>query len=147
MKIKNIENYERQKLEHWSRFQLPHHLKKWFIAAFTLALLGLIGLKFIEIEPEWLKFILRQFLLFTLLAISLSKEAVEDEMISSLRIKAFYLAFIFGVFYGMVQPIANSAVGFLIGAKLGQYSLSYFQVLFFMLVIQIAFFEVLKRNR
>ena len=72
----------------------------------------------------------------------------EDEMIVSLRSKSMRLAFVLAVLYALIQPLVNVLVFYVIDFNdLSGNTFSYFQVLFFMLMIQIIFFEVLKRNR
>ncbi len=147
MNTKKIIECERTKIEKWSRFQLSN---RWKIIGAVLCLatfLTMIGLKFTEAEPLWLKDILRKALLVGLLIVILSKEKMEDEMIVSLRAKSFALAFIIGVFYALVQPVVDYIVHNFLFEASETNDFSYFQVLSFMLLIQMMFFEVLKRNR
>ena len=55
--------------------------------------------------------------------------------------------FIIGVIYIMLQPLVNSVVDFILGTNAQPDNLGYVQVLLFMLLIQVGFFEILKRNR
>lgn len=138
---------ERSKIEKWSQFQLDNHWKIKGILFCIVIFIAMITLKFGDVNNEWVKFGLRKGLLVGLLVIALSKEKTEDEMIVSLRAKSFRLAFVLAVLYALIQPIVDVLVFNLLGKPTSFGSFSYFQVLSFMLIIQIMFFEVLKRNR
>ena len=77
----------------------------------------------------------------------LSKEKIEDELIEVLRSKSYALAFIIGVLYTLFQPLANFIVDFVLGKQDTPTEIGYVQVLLFMLLIQVGFFELLKRTR
>ena len=147
MNSKKIIECERSKIEKWSQFQLHNRYKSIGTLICLVTFLTMIGLKFTEAEPVWLKEVLRKLLLVGFLIVILSKEKIEDEMLSDLRAKAFTLAFVFGVVYALVQPVVDSVVHNLIYEPNPDNNFSYFQLLSFMLLIQIMFFEVLKRNR
>ncbi len=147
MNSKKIVDYERSKIERWSQFQLKHQWKVRGVVISLAVILTLIALKFIATDYQWLKFGLKKALLLGLLMVSLSQEKMEDEMIVSLRSKSYTLAFVFAVLYALVQPIVNIVVFKLFSSNHIDAGFSYFQVLSFMLIIQISFFEVLKRYR
>ena len=80
------------------------------------------------------------------LIISISKDKIEDEYIDSLRAQSYRLAFILSVVYSLIQPLINYFVDVLLNVEPKEfYDFSYFQVLFFMLVVQIMFFTQMKR--
>ncbi|MBV7267634.1 hypothetical protein [Winogradskyella luteola] len=147
MNTKKIIECERTKIEKWSQFQLSNRWKTIGTVLCLVTFLTMIGLKFTEAEPLWLKDILRKVLLVGLLIIILSKEKMEDEMIVSLRAKSFTLAFIIGVLYALIQPVVDYVIHNFLYEASENNGFSYFQVLSFMLLIQMMFFEVLKRNR
>lgn len=147
MNAKKIMECERSKIEKWSQFQLENHWKLKGIIFCIVVFATILILKFTQIDNEWIKFGFRKGLLIGLLVIALSKEKTEDEMIVSLRAKSFRLAFILAVLYALIQPMVDVLVFNVLGKPISFGSFSYFQVLSFMLIIQIAFFEVLKRNR
>jgi len=147
MDLKKINECERSRLERWSQFQLSHKWKRIGVVISLGTLAVLIGLKLIGGDFLVLKFILKRVLLIGLLIISLSKEQIEDEMIVSIRAKSFTLAFVLAVLYSLIQPLVNALVFYLIDYKEITNTFSYFQVIAFMLMIQILCFEVLKRNR
>lgn len=147
MSINKVIECESKTLERWSKFQLSHHWKKKGIILSVLIFLTMISLKFIDSEPIWLKEVLKRGLLVGFLIISLSKEDIEDEMVSSLRLQSYALAFIFAVLYSLIQPAADYLVQQFIYEPSNDNTFSYFQVLFFMLLVQIMFFHVFKRYR
>ena len=104
----------------------------------------MIAKKFID-EPDWVKPILSGLLLVSMLLISLAKEKVEDEYIDSLRSQSYRFAFIVVIIYSLVQPLVNYGVGILFDETETLKGFDYFQVLFFMLVVQILVFYKLKR--
>ncbi|WP_115461409.1 hypothetical protein [Winogradskyella aurantiaca] len=146
MGLKNIQECERNKIERWAAFQLEHKWKRFGILLSVLCLVLLMLLKLMDLNTLESSFVLKRVLLIGLLVISLSKDKEEDEMIVSLRAKSFTLAFVLAVVYSLVQPLVNVLVFYLIKGDMTD-SFSYFQVLSFMLMLQIMFFEVLKRNR
>lgn len=148
MGIHKVTECERTKLESFlDKFQLPNVFKKVGITLFLLSFIGLTIIKFTENEPLWVRPALKQAMLVGLLVISISREKIEDELIQILRSKSYALAFIIGVIYIMLQPLVNQVVNFILGTSEEPDNMGYVQVLLFMLLIQVGFFEVLKRNR
>ena len=135
---------ERTYLEKMNKFLLPKKFKTigYYIAfgVFTLMILK----KFVD-EPLWVKPLLRKGLLFGMLLISISKDNIEDEFIESLRSQSYRLAFIMGVVYSLIQPVINYIVGSVIDSNETFNDFSYFEVLFFMLLVQLMMFWQLKR--
>jgi len=148
MILKETEKCERTKLEKFlNKVQLPNSYKKIGFVIAVLSFMVMIVFKFMNDEPLWTKQILKQAMIIGLLIISLSKESIEDELIESLRSKSYALAFIIGVGYTMLQPLANYIVDLILGKQDSPTEIGYVQVILFMLLIQVGFFEVLKRNR
>ena len=148
MGLNKVTECERTKLESFlDKFQLPNSFKKVGIAIFLLSFVVLTIIKFADNEPLWLRPALKQAMLVGLLMISISREKIEDELIQILRSKSYALAFIIGVIYIMLQPLTNELINFILGTAEAPYNMGYVQVLLFMLLIQVGFFEVLKRNR
>ena len=144
MSKQSICERERSHLEKMNKFQLSNQFKKIgiFIAIGTFVLM--IGRKYIE-NSEWIRPILQGILLLGLLIISLSKEKLEDEFIDSLRSQSYRLAFLMAIIYSLVQPLINYGVALLFNENDELKSFNYFQVLFFMLIVQLMFFWQLKR--
>lgn len=135
---------ERSHIEKMNKFQLPNRYKKigLYGAFFIFGLM--IAKKFFD-EPLWVKPVLRGLLLGFMLLISLAKDKVEDEFIDSLRSQSYRLAFILAIVYSLVQPFINYGVGILFDSSEKLEGFSYFQVLFFMLLVQLMVFYQLKR--
>lgn len=144
MSKQSICEKERNQLDKMNKFQLKHPFKKigYYIAIGAFILM--IGRKYIE-NSEWIKPVLQGILLIGLLVISLSKEKIEDEFIDSLRSQSYRLAFIMAIVYSLTQPLINFGVGFIVNQNEEMKSFDYFQVLFFMLIVQLMFFWQLKR--
>lgn len=144
MSKQSICERERSQLEKMNKFQLGNQFKKigYIIAIGTFILM--LGRKYIE-NSEWVRPILHGVLLIGMLIISLSKEKLEDEFIDSLRSQSYRLAFLLAIVYSLVQPLVNYAVATLLNQDDKLEGFSYFQVLFFMLVVQLMFFWQLKR--
>lgn len=148
MNIKKVETCEQNKLEQFLRkVQLPHPYKKIGCVIALMSFVAIIGSKFIDAMPFWIIPALKHAMLIGLLMISLSKETIEDELIEVLRSKSYSLAFIIGVGYTMLQPLVNYSFDLILGKQIEPSTTGYVQVLLFLLLIQVGFFEVLKRNR
>lgn len=135
---------ERSHLSKMNKFQLGNQYKKVGYSIVIGIFLVMIGRKFIE-NSEWIRPILHSILLIGLLFISLAKEKIEDEFIDSLRAQSYRIAFILVIVYSLIQPLVNYGVGFLLNENEELKWLGYFQVLFFMLIVQLMVFWQLKR--
>ncbi len=144
MNKESICERERSQLEKMNKFQLSHRFKKIGLTIAIGTFILMIGRKYID-NSEWLRPILHGILLLGLLVISLSKEKLEDEFIDSLRSQSYRLAFILSIVYSLIQPLINYGVGTLLKQDDELQGFSYFQVLFFMLIVQLMFFWQLKR--
>ena len=145
MSKQSICDKERSRIEKMNKFQLAYKYKKVGVVIAVVAFALMIAKKFVD-EPEWVKPILSNFLLIGFLIISISKDKIEDEYIDSLRAQSYRLAFILSVVYSLIQPLINYSVDVLLNEDPKEfYDFSYFQVLFFMIVVQIMFFSQIKR--
>ncbi|WP_147266200.1 hypothetical protein [Polaribacter sp. WD7] len=135
---------EKSYIEKMNKFQLKHQYKKvGFIISFTA--FGLMIVKKFFDEPDWVKPLLSGVLLVGLLFISLAKEKIEDEFIDSLRSQSYRIAFVLVILYALIQPFINYGVGLLFDEKETLESLNYFQILFYMLIVQLMVFWQLKK--
>lgn len=135
---------ERRHLEKMNKFQLSNHYKKiGYIVAISSFVLMIIR-KYIE-DSEWTRPILQGILLLGLLIVSLAKDKNEDEFIESLRAQSYRLAFFLAILYSLIQPLLNYLVAFVLSENDELKSFNYFQVLFYMLIVQLLFFWQLKR--
>jgi putative Mn2+ efflux pump MntP len=144
MSKESICERERSQLEKMNKFQLPHSFKKVGYITAIGTFIAMIARKYFE-DSDWIRPILHGILLIGLLLISVSKEKLEDEFIDSLRSQSYRLAFIMAIVYSLAQPLVNFGVAFLFNQNEEMKSFDYFQVLFFMLIVQLLFFWKLKR--
>ena len=145
MKKSTICERERIQLEKMNKFQLGNPYKKVGFTVTITSFVLMIAIKYID-NPVWLKPFLHGILLIGLLLISVSKEKIEDEYIDSLRSQSYRLAFILAIVYALLQPIVNVVVSYVLQQDNEYESFNYFQVLFFMLIVQLLFFWKLKKQ-
>lgn len=143
--MNNFCETERNKLQGWSRFQLPNKYKKIGWGIIIGVFLLMIAKKFVD-EPAWVKPVLRNIMILGFLVVSVSKEKIEDELMASLRAASYRLALIIGVLYALVQPYVTYAIETLIDPKNAAVDDGYFQVVLYILLVQIMFFHALKRG-
>ena len=145
MKKSTICERERIQLEKMNKFQLQSQYKKIGLIFALGSFFFMIAIKYID-NPVWLKPFLHGVLLIGLLLISVSKEKIEDEYIDSLRSQSYRLAFILAIVYALVQPIVNFVVAYVFNQDDDIKNFNYFQVLFFMLIVQLLYFWKLKKQ-
>ncbi|MCA0153691.1 hypothetical protein [Winogradskyella vincentii] len=149
MDTDKIMDCERKRLNKITRFRLPNQ----FITIGLLIALASILMMFVRAfamdgETVWLKLLLQKTLLIGMLVMSLSKDKIEDEMTISLRAQSYAIAFIVGVIYALVMPYVEYGVSNVVHSGGEAYKdLGDFQVLLFMLMIQLMFYHTLKRYR
>jgi len=125
---------------------------KFMYAGIAIGIVSIIMMfvrKFaIEGDTDWLKLLLQKTLLVGLLIMSMSKDKQEDEMIVALRSQSYAIAFVVGVLYALIMPYVEFGVDSVIESNVSEFkNLGDFQVLLFMLMIQLLFFHNLKRFR
>jgi len=148
MNLKDMQECERKQFDKLKNYQLPNTFKKvgWVIV--LLSLIVLLTRKFFLTDLTELSQIAKNLALLGLLIVIISKEKIEDELIRMIRGKAFTFAFIAGVVYALVMPITDYVVDFVIESKEPSYSeLGDFIILWFMMVVYLAFFNLLKKTR
>jgi hypothetical protein len=102
----------------------------------------------LEGNTEWLKLVLQKTLLIGMLIMSISADKEEDEMTISLRSQSYAIAFVIGVIYALVMPYVEYGVDHALDTNPSALkNLGDFQVLLFMLMIQLLFYHNLKRFR
>ncbi len=130
-------------------FRLP---SKFMNVGITIATLSIV-LMFVrayalEGETVWLKLLLQKTLLVGLLIMSISKDQEEDEMTIALRSQSYAIALVIGVVYALIMPYVEFGVESVVKSNASELkNLGDFQVLLFMLMIQLLFFHNLKRFR
>ena len=138
-RLKKIQNYQ---------YLLPNQYKKVGIALLIASIIALLTRKYLFEDLELVQQIGKKGMLLALLLITISKEKIEDELITKLRGQAFAVAFISGVIYTLIQPLINYLVALLIKPEKAIYNdLGDFVVLWFMLVMYLTFFYMFKRYR
>lgn len=149
MNAKEIINCEQRKFQKLIKFRLPHRFMSIGIAIVLLAIALMFVRAFaIDGETVWLKQLLQKTLLVGMLIMSLSKDKIEDEMTLSLRAQSYAVAFVIGVIYALVMPYVEFGVSNAVHSGGEAFKdLGDFQVLLFMLMIQLMFYHNLKRFR
>ena len=149
MNTKKIMECERQRFSKIINFRLPHKFMTIGIAVSALSIIMMFVRAFImEGDTEWLKVLLQKSLLIGMLIMSISKDKEEDEMTIALRSQSYAIAFVIGVVYALVMPYVEFGVSNVVNSG-GEVlkDLGDFQVLLFMLMIQLMFYHNLKRYR
>ncbi|MEZ4856832.1 MAG: hypothetical protein R2812_10205 [Gelidibacter sp.] len=148
----NKENFlecERQRFAKLIKFRLPHKFMKIGIVIVVMSILLMFVKAFgFKEHAEWLKLLAEKTLLIGMLMMSISKDKVEDEMTIQLRSQSYMFAFILGVVYALVMPYVEFGVSNVVHDGGEAYKdLGDFQILLFMLMIQLMFYHNLKRYR
>ncbi len=145
MTLKSIIDCERKSLRKLERLQLPNGYKKIGIGLAIFSFLFLFVNKFTFDSME-LRLASRYGLLVGMLLVSISKDKIEDELITKLRMQSYTFAFVIGVFFTLVQPFLNYFVDFYFDPNGAIFKdTGDFEVLWILLSIQVFHFELLKR--
>ncbi len=145
MTIKSILECERKSLEKMKKYQLPNQFKK---IGFVILIISFVSLFINKFSINNLEFttIAKYGMLVGLLIASISKEKIEDELISNLRMQSYTFAFIAGVVITLTNPFFNYIVDFFIKAKeTSTNGIGDWQILWLLLSIQVSYFEILKK--
>ena len=149
MKGKDFIEYDRKMFHSIIKKRLPYRFLKigLFISLVSIVVMFIRAFA-MEGETEWLKFLTQKVLLVGMLIMSVSKDKEEDEMTQQLRAQSYMIAFIVGVIYALVMPYVELGVSNVVNDSAEMYKdLGDFQVLLFMLLIQLMFYHQLKRYR
>lgn len=149
MNTKKIMECEQKRFTKLINFKLPPRFMSVGIAIGAISMILMFVRAFaLEGDTEWLKLLLQKTLLIGLLVMSISKDKEEDEMTITLRSQSYAIAFVIGVVYALVMPYVEFGVDSVIESNVSEFkNLGDFQVLLFMLMIQLLFFHNLKRYR
>ncbi len=149
MNTKKFIDCERSRLERIINFRLAHKFMSIGIAIAAISIIMMFVRAFaMDGDTEWLKLLFQKTLLVGMLLMSISKDKVEDEMTVTMRAQSYALAFIIGVVYALVMPYVEFGVSNVVNDGGEAFKdLGDFQVLLFMLMIQLMFYHVLKRYR
>lgn len=146
MDLKSFMEYERKSLEKMKKYQLPNWFKKIGIGIILISIVAFFVNKF-SIEDIDIKLISKYGILVGLLLISISKEKIEDELITSLRMQSYTFSFIAGVIITLLtNPIFNFIANF-ISQRQGEnfQEVGDWEILWILLSVQVFYFEFLKR--
>ncbi len=149
MDTEKIMNCERKRFYKLIKFRLPHRFMSIGIAIVLVSIVMMFVRAFaMEGDTQWLKLLLQKTVLVGMLIMSLSKDKIEDEMTISLRAQSYAVAFVVGVIYALVMPYVEFGVSNAVHSGGEAFKdLGDFQVLLFMLMIQLMFYHNLKRYR
>ena len=146
MKTNKMIECERNQLNRFSKYQLPTKFKTIGMVILILSFIGLMSRLFMDDTNEIVREISKKGILIGMLLISISKDTIEDEMTATLRSKSYSIVFVSGVFYTIIMPYVDYGVSSAVnsGEEVVK-DLGDFQILIFMLMIQLLFFHTLKR--
>ena len=149
MEAKKIIECEQKRFGKLINFRLSSKFMSIGIAIGMLSIVMMFVRAFaMEGDTIWLKLLLQKMLLVGLLIMSISKDKEEDEMTIVLRSQSYAIAFVIGVVYALVMPYVEFGVDSVVKSNVSELkNLGDFQVLLFMLMIQLLFFHNLKRYR
>jgi len=149
MNTKKIMDCERNQFYKLINFRLSHRFMAIGIAIVLISIVMMFVRAFaMEGDNQWLKLLLQKTVLVGMLIMSLSKDKIEDEMTISLRAQSYAIAFVTGVIYALVMPYVEFGVSNVVHSGGEAFKdLGDFQVLLFMLMIQLMFYHNLKRYR
>jgi hypothetical protein len=137
---------ERKSLEKMKRYQLPNRFKKIGIVIIVISLVAFFVNKF-SIENIDVKLTAKYGILVGLLIVSISKEKIEDELITSLRMQSYTFAFIAGVIITLLtNPLFNYIANFISQRQQENFQdVGDWEILWILLSVQVFYFEFLKR--
>lgn len=140
---------ERKGLERLINFRLPHYFYKIGMLIAGLAIVMMFVRAFaMEGDQEVLKEVFKKVLLIGMLFMSIAKDKVEDEMVLKLRMQSYTYAFVAGVIYALVMPFVEYGVSNAIKPEGEEFhDIGDFQLLLFILMVQLLCFHTLKRMR
>ena len=145
MNVKSFMECERKNLEKMKRYQLPNGFKKIGIGIIVVSLITFFVNKF-SIENIDLKLTAKYGILVGLLIVSISKEKIEDELITSLRMQSYTFAFTAGVIITLLtNPLFNYIANFVSQKQQENFQeVGDWEILWILLSVQIFYFEFLK---
>ena len=149
MNTKKLMDCEQQRFNKLINYRLPHKFMGIGIVIVLASIIMMFIRKFgMEGDVEWLKSILKKTFVVGMLLMSVSKDKQEDEMTIMLRAQSYAIAFVIGVVYALLMPYIDYWVSNALKPESEPLKdLGDFQVLVFMLMVQLMFYHFLKRYR
>lgn len=145
----NYVECERKMLEKLVNFRLPHYFYTLGMIIVGVSIATMFVRAFaLEGDQETLKELLRRVLLIGLLFMSVAKDKEEDELIVKIRMQSYTYGFVAGVVYALVMPFIEYGVSNVVKPE-GEafHDIGDFQLLLFILMVQLLYFHTLKRMR
>ncbi|WP_323789649.1 hypothetical protein [Psychroserpens sp.] len=145
----NFVECERKGLERLINFRLPHYFYNIGMVIAGLAIVMMFVRAFaLEGDQDVLKEVLKKVLLIGMMFMSIARDKFEDEMIVKLRMQSYTYAFVAGVIYALIMPFVEYGVSNALKPE-GEafHDIGDFQLLLFILMVQLLCFHTLKRMR
>ena len=152
MNTQELLECERSRMHKFKKFIfLPNQFKTIGLIVTIAAFASKIVLSYFTDGNENLSFfsahIVENIIMIAMLAIVVSREKIEDELVESQRGQAFMFAFITGVLFTVFQPYITYMVALLIESGKATFErLDDFIILWFMLVVYLGYFHVLRKT-
>lgn len=146
MTKKSIIDCERKRMLNMKNFQISHRYKKYGIGLFIISIVTLLLNKFFIEIPE-VRMIAKYGMLIGLLIVSISKEKIEDELVTQIRMQSYSLTFIIGVAFTLFASLFENIIEtlFSINPTPENDNMVYYSVVWMLVCIQVSYFEMLKR--
>ncbi|RNC87011.1 MAG: hypothetical protein ED556_06190 [Winogradskyella sp.] len=149
MKTECYMQKEQRALQKLINFRLP---RQFMTVGIVLALIAIVFMflrkPLFGEDSETIRFALQKVLLVGMLIMSITRDKEEDEMIVQLRMQSYAWAFVTGVIYALIMPYVEFGVSSVVNEGNETFkNLGDFQVLLFMLLVQLMCYHVLKRYR
>ncbi len=145
MTKKSFFDCERKSLENLKKYQFPNYFKKIGIVLFIFSFLLIFVNKFFIGYSE-VNLVVKYGMLIGLLFVSVAKEKIEDELIINLKMQSYTFAFIAGVVYSLILPLIYFIQDIIFQSEKALLKdIGDFQILWFLLFVQIIYYEYLKK--
>lgn len=145
MATRSINNCDRSAFERLKKYQLPASFRAIGLVLTAICFVTMF-LNAFTANNLVLRETVKYGMLIGLLISSISKDKIEDELVISLRLQSYAVAFILGILLALIQPFANYLVDNTLGNEAVMLKDSGdFVILWTLLGIQVLYFEVLKR--
>ncbi|WP_347174005.1 hypothetical protein [Polaribacter uvawellassae] len=148
MGSKKIIDCERSTIQKILDFRLPQYFKMIGIVLFAVSFLFMFLKSSFPEYASVIKEATKKLMLVAMLLMSMARDKEEDELITLIRGQSYAAAFILGVIYALIMPYVEFGVSNLVNSEVEPFKeLGDFQILIFMLMIQLMYYHILKRNR
>nr|WP_321247421.1 hypothetical protein [uncultured Psychroserpens sp.] len=140
---------ERKNLQWLINFRLPSYFYKIGMLVIGVSTITMFVRAFaMEGDTQWLKLLLQKTMVVGMLLMSVARDKEEDEMVVKLRMQSYTYAFVAGVMYALVMPFVEYGVSNALKPE-GEafHDIGDFQLLIFILMVQLLCFHTLKRMR